>query len=373
MSLLHPDGISNSYLEGSVDISELQDYPKTVRAYQDARSELLRSSLVNNNKSTSKLTIHRLIQDCAKSKMSLERSVSVFSADVNMLWLKWPIDEPGVRHCKECELMCPHILRLRDYYTQASEGLQAVLINDLVWTQLMNELSGNAAIPPKRLTAITFRKKASNTLSSKSKLAKGLLAETHNNLAGSATELNRPREAMEHFVKYNKMLEEEHRRSPNDSDARLTSSCFNIGMSFSMLSQYEKAVEWLKKALAEAERLSEPRKVKLARSLALINLGMTYWFSENFDESHDILKRALREREEFLGPNDRQSMLTGRILHGLGNVRNSLGIFEESFDTHKKALLHFKETVGNNHHRTGNSLLQDCRALCPNWGSPGSH
>jgi tetratricopeptide (TPR) repeat protein len=111
-------------------------------------------------------------------------------------------------------------------------------------------------------------------------LAKGLLAETHNNLAGSATELNHPREAMEHFVKYNEMLEEEHRGSPNVSDARLTSSCFNIGMSFSMLSQYEKAVEWLKKALAEAERLSEPRKVKLARSLALINLGMTYWFSE---------------------------------------------------------------------------------------------
>lgn len=144
MSLLHPDGISNSYLEGSVDISELQDYPKTVRAYQDARSELLRSSLVNYNKSTSKLTIHRLIQDCAKSKMSLERSASVFSAAVNMLWLKWPMAEPGVRHhiarWKECELMCPHILRLRDYYTQASEGLQAVLINNLVFAQLMNEL-----------------------------------------------------------------------------------------------------------------------------------------------------------------------------------------------------------------------------------------
>jgi hypothetical protein len=49
---------------------------------------------------------------------------------------------------------------------------------------------------------------------------------------------------------------------------------------------------------------------------------------------------------------------TGRILHCLGNVKFSQGLLNESLDFHERALLHFKETVGNNHHRTGNSCFK---------------
>jgi hypothetical protein len=49
---------------------------------------------------------------------------------------------------------------------------------------------------------------------------------------------------------------------------------------------------------------------------------------------------------------------TGRIFHCLGNVRNSQGLLDESIHFHERALLHFKETVGNNHHRTGNSCFK---------------
>lgn len=49
---------------------------------------------------------------------------------------------------------------------------------------------------------------------------------------------------------------------------------------------------------------------------------------------------------------------TGRILHSLGNVKRAQGFLEESLDYHQRALLHFKETVGSTHHRTGNSCFK---------------
>ena len=49
---------------------------------------------------------------------------------------------------------------------------------------------------------------------------------------------------------------------------------------------------------------------------------------------------------------------TGRVLHCLGNVKHSQGLLGDSLDFHERALRHFKETVGNTHHRTGNSCFK---------------
>ena len=76
-----------------------------------------------------------------------------------------------------------------------------------------------------------------------------------------------------------------------------------------MRGDYDDATKYFNLALGEAERLSESRQIKFARSLALINLGMTYWLVDRQEEASELLKTALREREELLGPNDRQSMM----------------------------------------------------------------
>lgn len=43
---------------------------------------------------------------------------------------------------------------------------------------------------------------------------------------------------------------------------------------------------------------------------------------------------------------------TGRILLALGNVYESQGDLDKSFDFHKRSLVQFKETVGHSNHRT---------------------
>jgi tetratricopeptide (TPR) repeat protein len=136
-----------------------------------------------------------------------------------------------------------------------------------------------------------------------------LLAETHNNIAGAATEYNDADTALHHFKVYNKMLTGDQKGKINVADSRLTSSFFNLGMSYTMKEDYENAITNFKEALEEAEKLPDPKNSKLARSLALINLGLTQWLMEDQTEAARLLERALKEREELLGPNDRQSMM----------------------------------------------------------------
>lgn len=139
--------------------------------------------------------------------------------------------------------------------------------------------------------------------------ANRLHAETHNNIAGSATEVNDADTALHHFKIYNQMLINEHKNQTNVLDSRLTSSFFNVGLSYTMKGAYEDAIPCFQQALTEAEKLTDATKVKVARALSLINLGLTLWLMQRSDEALDCLQTALKEREELLGPNDRQSMM----------------------------------------------------------------
>lgn len=49
---------------------------------------------------------------------------------------------------------------------------------------------------------------------------------------------------------------------------------------------------------------------------------------------------------------------TGRLLHAVGNVKNSQGLFDESHDYHRRALFLYKSTLGNRHHRTADVFVK---------------
>ncbi|KAI0806374.1 P-loop containing nucleoside triphosphate hydrolase protein [Xylaria sp. FL0064] len=382
MALLDPDGISETLLEEACGHADLEGYPWTMTAYQDARNELLRSSLIMHDRSESKLTVHQLIQNCARAKMQPDRLSKAFSTAVEILWATWPTAELGVRHhvarWKECEPLSPHIIRLKEHYVHAGRTLKSLLTSNLGFASLLNELGWYflergytfEATECYRISQTivdciqNLEQETQHITNEERNASLPLLAEIHNNIAGSATELNNAHEALTHFLIYYKMLTEEQKDAVSVSTSRLTSACFNLGMSYTMMSDYQNAIKWLELALEEAKRLVEPTKIKIARSLALINLGLTFWLQGHLEKALDVLEQALSEREELFGANDRQSMITGRVLHCLGNVKNDQGELEASVDFHERALLHFKETVGSNHHRTGNSCFKVAEHYC---------
>ena len=92
LSMLDSDGIQERILEGhrgdkSLSIS---GYPRTNAAYQIARTELQTRSLITRDRGTQRITMHRMIQDAARAKMSAERFDTVFGIAVTLLSSVWP-------------------------------------------------------------------------------------------------------------------------------------------------------------------------------------------------------------------------------------------------------------------------------------------
>ena len=143
MAFLDPDGFSKKYLVMMVGKIDLPDYPTTTEAYQEARYELLGSSLIMNDRSASRLTVHRLVQHGARAKMSTERSSESFAATVDLLWSMWPEAESGVRHhvarWKGCEQLSPHVLWLKEHYVRAVKVAKSLWIANLNFATIMNE------------------------------------------------------------------------------------------------------------------------------------------------------------------------------------------------------------------------------------------
>ncbi|KUJ08789.1 uncharacterized protein LY89DRAFT_690790, partial [Mollisia scopiformis] len=71
-----------------------------------------------------------------------------------------------------------------------------------------------------------------------------------------------------------------------------------------------------------------------------------------------MFEEALSRRRKAYGENDRASFVTGKLLLGYGNVRAQQNLQDESFELHQQCLLHYKSTVGNHHHRTGDGCVK---------------
>lgn len=124
LSFLDPDGIPEVILEGSLpklgdDVEE--SYPQTAVAYQDARTELLRSSLIARDRSANRITIHRLIQDGARAKMTGKRFEQVFYLTTKLLFFAWPFEEFSFGHhisrWVKCGELFPHVAQLYGHYS----------------------------------------------------------------------------------------------------------------------------------------------------------------------------------------------------------------------------------------------------------------
>jgi tetratricopeptide (TPR) repeat protein len=149
-------------------------------------------------------------------------------------------------------------------------------------------------------------------------------------------------------------------------DIRLGMAYNQMGVAYMMNRDYGSAVGVLEKAFEVYKDLENS--TPIMATLPAANMGLACWFLERYDEAYNVLIDILREREKVFGINDNESFKfvlllppntrhshlarTGRVLHALGNVRASQGRLKESYDFHQRALLQYRSTIGDNHHRT---------------------
>jgi len=118
ISMLDPDGISEHILTAYAENVTLKDYPKSLRAYSAARTELLQCSIVTGNARTHRLFIHRLVQDLSRLRMSSKQYRETFDSTVRLISGVWPYQpftwRHGISRWPTCEDLFPHVIRLEE-------------------------------------------------------------------------------------------------------------------------------------------------------------------------------------------------------------------------------------------------------------------
>ncbi|CAN9210074.1 unnamed protein product [Alternaria alternata] len=367
VSMLDPDSIPESVFTSPVeeDDSVLVQFVKT--NYVAARTELLARSLITGNKGKRTLSVHRLVQDVARARLRQSEMRCHFLACVELINDRWTFQEltwrHGIARWETCEELFPHVQRLKTMYpsiTPSPDSFDdyefARLLIDSGWYQhergqsLEAVYSNNMAqsiCESLKLRLLKHPEFAQNSSVTLSKLNYSLLEIAHNR-GCIALEINEPNDALRYLTMFNQeMVKESLKKNPEDM--RLAISWNELGNAHMLNRDWKKGEECFLKSIEEMRKYHKFSETMI--SLPLANLGLAYWLQGNSELASSTLKKGLKDREDEFGKEDRVSFITGRFLHALGNVESSL-------DYHRRALMHYKLTLGNRHHRTADVFVK---------------
>jgi hypothetical protein len=141
LAQMDPDGISESIFEDYTGKPDLSEYPIDKVSLEASRTKLLRSSFIRRDKDNKRITIHRLVQDATRAKMSPETLSSVSSSLTALLTAAWPTSDVPFGHetakWKACSKVLPHIQRLRDLHEASGFEKEASRSEKLVFAKLV--------------------------------------------------------------------------------------------------------------------------------------------------------------------------------------------------------------------------------------------
>ncbi|KAK0102667.1 hypothetical protein ONS95_006270 [Cadophora gregata] len=350
-SFLNPDSIPERIFVDNSSIT-FPNFPQKIAAWNAARGELLQASLVKRNNEKRELWMHRILQDSVRAKLDGEKAINSFMCTVNLVSNAWPRVTIDKRHTtdrwQECEKLFPHVLALKNYYEKRFEDGSiepmlelASLLHEAGWWQ--HERGNSHHIRP-------FLNLSQNICEAmNSPQTRDLLSDVHYALEAVATETNDPEGCLHHT---GLLLDLRIKAVADDEPPgiRLAVAHNERGIAWMMNGAYDKAAAEFKEGISVYKSL--PSFWYQMISLPLANLGLSYWLAGDYEAASEVLLESLHGREKHLGYMDKDSFRTGRLLHGLGNVRFSQGLIEESENYHRRALAQYQSTIGNNHHRT---------------------
>ncbi|KAF1344239.1 hypothetical protein BDV97DRAFT_305597 [Delphinella strobiligena] len=377
LSMLDPDAIPEQILITHIPDSRQEGYPGDIKAFHRAKYELLSSSLLSEDKEKRHLWLHRICQDVARNQMDSYTYRETFFECVRLVSAAWPYElftwRHGVERWATCAALFPHVAWLLDLaepgliYDETIEGDYkfAKLLTDAGWyhherghSDESVRFSDIALVFLNRLLAgwslVVSRDKRTQTFYEEA--IEATIAEIYHNKGCFATEINQPTEALKCHSKFHEMMMDKIGAAGRHKDMRLAISWNELGNAYMLNNSWTQGKECFERSIADMRLLDDFDVLQL--SLPLANLGLAYWVIGRLEMASKILTGALAEREAVFGPDDRDSFITGRILHALGNVKYSQGLHEDSFSLHRRALLQYKSTLGINHHRTADLCVK---------------
>ena len=330
LAWLAPEPIPVSLLEGvSVDDADARD----------ALSALVSWSLARFTADGDNFTIHRLVQEITRQRLSGDEKESTLERALEILNAKLPSphwDREGWQLWGRLAPHCGTLLgRLRDHALEPSA------------TRMMNQLAlwfynraeyGEAG--PLYQRALAIRKKVLGPKHPR-------VAQSLNNLARLYYSQGRYAEA-ERLSKRalairKKVLGPEH--------PRVAESLNNLAVLYGTQSRYAEAERLFKRALAIRKKVLGPEHPKVANSLN--NLAQLYGKQGQYAKAEPLAKRALAIREKALVPEHPD---VANSLNSLASLCGAQSRYAEAERLSKRALAIRKKVLGPEHPKVANSL-----------------
>lgn len=119
-ALFDPDCIQESIVTAHLPKEVDDDFPTTKMTYLGARTELLSSSMIRRHRLNDQITLHRLVQEAARSRMDKQQFLTTFVRSLNILSEAWPSEREEFSYdttlWAASDLVLPHVLQLQQFF-----------------------------------------------------------------------------------------------------------------------------------------------------------------------------------------------------------------------------------------------------------------
>ncbi|XWW92674.1 hypothetical protein V2A60_000599 [Cordyceps javanica] len=364
ISFLDPDSIPESLLEKNPACADWERYPQTSGQYSKARAELISRSLIYRNRDKKTLRVHRLIQDTMRTQMTNETFNEVYSRVIDMLRTRWPRVLHGFGNVqtfwKQNSELWAHCLSAFKYNERfdtktADLDLRVKWMNFTLDTLMFCAADSRFSAGPEILSFFSFVRSSAKERNPSVELQL-VDASFHFHRGELEMHINNHQRPYVDLGLCIKQLE-----SLLDEDAKRSDSYFGVainefGCACMMIWKEEEALREFERSYAVLKNLHRPTRQET--TMAQINMAFVYDRLGHHEKAAQMFEQALAERIEELGEDDHSSFVNGKLFLGWGNALASQGRLDESFKLHVRCLEHYKRSVGNLHHRTGDGCVK---------------
>lgn len=125
---------------------------------------------------------------------------------------------------------------------------------------------------------------------------------------------------------------------------------YSHGSIYAFLGNYNKALEFLNKALSIQNVLdNSDKQEELTVTETLNSIALVYHMQGNFHSALELSMKALRIREETVGCDDFE---TARLYNNIGGIYDNMGDFDKALEFYNKALEYRERELGKVHTET---------------------
>ncbi|KAK7422145.1 hypothetical protein QQZ08_009613 [Neonectria magnoliae] len=373
ISIMDADKIQEKMLTEATAYVSMEDYPKTMEEYVDARYQLLRASLISRNVDERELRIHRLVQEVTREKMTLNELAEVLEAAVTLVLAIWPVTKTILMRNRAWrypifDAYLPHISKWGLIYAdkiksgQIKPGIDtAILFNDAAWSII--ERSFVDKVPPLLLslahaTLETIDPAGDEELEkTKSRQMgyyhhyKSLEAQDHGLLGVAFEDCKEAlRIVIDRVEKWN-----------DPADTKDLADIYNTTGILEIL--HDKVDVAIRNWHLAYDAFREAKDMGIfGPTWPAISLSAVYVLKGQPDKGEEYLGPVLSDREKELGENDKTSSETGAQWRMMGHIRIGQGRSEEGLRYHERALENLVATRGEYHYETGDccyNIAQD--------------